>query len=247
MPDLAELYTASDSDPAQIVEFLRELASAYGLPQPLHVLDAGCGPGRLLAPLDRLRWQVTGMEPHPDFVASARAVAESSRRVSVLQGGFLDIGQTDEFDLVVAVNSSFAHLLTPAERAEALRRIRHALRPGGVVFLDLPNFLWILKNHRPPQPYTFQAHGEAVTLHRGQEIDFHAATFTTTDEYVFAHSGQSEARLVHRYGMATLPELQYHLAELGFEDARTFASYAARSPGRLDGPRILVAARRPLD
>ncbi len=75
MRNLADLYVASDSDGAHIVEFLRALASAYELPQPLHVLDVGCGPGRLLAPLDRLRWQVTGMEPHPDFVAFARAAA----------------------------------------------------------------------------------------------------------------------------------------------------------------------------
>lgn len=245
MRDLAELYFASDSDPAHIVEFLRALASAYELPQPLHVLDAGCGPGRLLAPLDRLRWQVTGMEPHPDFVASARSIAQSSRRVSVIQGGFLDIAQTDEFDLVVGVNSSFAHLVTPAERADALRRIHHALKPGGVVFLDLPNFLWILKNHRPPQPYTFEVQGETVTLNRNQAIDFHAATFTTTDEYVYAVSGQSEARLVHSYGMTTLPELQYHLDDLGFEDVRTFNGYASRTDERLDGPRILVAARKP--
>ncbi len=246
MPDLAELYIASDSDPAHIVEFLRELAAAYELPQPLHLLDAGCGPGRLLAPLDRLRWRVTGMEPNSDFVAASHSVARSSRRVSVLQGGFLDIAQCGEFELVVAVNSSFAHLLTPAERAEALRRIHDALKPGGVVFLDLPNFLWILKNPRPPHPYTFQAHGETVTLHRTQEIDFHAATLTTTDEYVFAHSGQSEARLVHRYGMTTLPELQHHLGAAGFEDVRTFNSYTSRTSERLDGPRILLAARKPL-
>jgi len=246
MPDLAELYIASDSDPAHIVEFLRELASAYELPQPLHVLDAGCGPGRLLAPLDRLRWQVTGMEPHPDFVASARTIARSSRRVSIVQGGFLDIDQANELDLVIAVNSSFAHLVTPAERADALRRIHHALKPGGVVFLDLPNFLWILKNHRPPQPYTFEARGDTVTLNRNQHIDFHDATFTTTDEYVYAHSGQSEARLIHSYGMTTLPELRYHLDAAGFEDPRTFTSYAARAPERLDGPRILLAARKPL-
>lgn len=245
MPDLADLYFASDSDPAHIVEFLRDLAFTYELPQPLHALDAGCGPGRLLAPLDRLRWQVTGIEPNPSFVASARSIAQSSRRVSVLQGGFLDVGQDGEFDLVIAVNSSFAHLLTPADRAEALRRIHRALKPGGVVFLDLPNFPWILRNQRPPQPYTFQAHGDTVTLRRSEEIDFHAATFTSTDDFIFAHSGASEARLVHRYGMATLPELQYHLDEAGFEDQRTFNSYAARSPQRLDGPRILLAARRP--
>ena len=245
IPSLGELYLASDSDPAPIVDFLRELAAGYGLPQPLHVLDAGCGPGRLLGPLERLRWRVTGMEPNPDFLAAARAAAGSSRRVTVLRGGFQDISQSDEFDLVIGINSSFAHLLTPADRADALRRIHDALRPGGVVFLDLPNFLWILKNFRAPEPYAFQAQGELVTLHRRHEIDFHAATFITTDEYVFARSGRCETQLVHAYGMTTLPELQHHLEDLGFEDLRTFNGYASRASERLAGARIMVAARKP--
>jgi SAM-dependent methyltransferase len=245
MPSLGELYLASDSDPAPIVEFLRELAAGYGLPQPLHVLDVGCGPGRLLAPLERLRWRVTGMEPNADFLASARAAAGSSRRVTVLRGGFQDVDQAGEFDLVIGINSSFAHLLRPAERADALRRVRDALRPGGVVFLDLPNFLWILKNFRAPEPYTFQAQGESVTLHRRHEIDFHAATITTTDDYVFARSGKAETQLVHAYGVTTLPELRYHLDELGFEDIRTFDGYDSPAGERLTGPRILIAARKP--
>lgn len=245
MPSLGELYLASDADPAPVVEFLRELAAGYELPQPLHVLDVGCGPGRLLAPLERLRWQVTAMEPNPDFLASARAAAGSSRRVTVLRGGFQDVDQHDEFDLVTGINSSFAHLLLPAERADALRRIHHALRPGGVVFLDLPNFLWILKNFRAPEPYTFQAQGESVTLHRRHEIDFHAATIITTDDYVFARSGKSETQLVHAYGMTTFPELRYHLEELGFDDIRTFDGYASRAGERLTGPRMLLAARKP--
>lgn len=242
---LSELYVASDSDPAPIVEFLRELAASYRLPQPLHVLDAGCGPGRLLGPLERLRWRVTGMEPNPDFFASARAFAQSSRRVEVVQGGFLDIGWSEELDLVVAVNSSFAHLLAPPERAEALRRIRDALKPGGVVFLDVPNFVWILTHYRQPEPYAFTAQGESVTLVRRHEIDVHDAAFITTDDYVF-EDGRAGDRLVHAYGIVTLPELLHHLAEAGFEDVRTFNGYASRVPERLSGPRIMLAARRPI-
>ena len=241
---LGELYMASDADPAPIVEFVRWLAESYGLPQPLHVLDAGCGPGRLLGPLERLRWRVTGMEPNPDFFAAARRFAESSRRVDVVQGGFLDVDQAEEFDLVVAINSSFAHLLVPAERAEALRRIHDALRPGGVVFIDLPNFVWILRNYRQPEPYTFTAQGETVTLVRRHEIDFHEAAFITTDDYVF-EDGRVGDRLVHAYGMATLPELRYHLEEAGFIDLRTFNGYASRADDRVSGPRMLIAARRP--
>ncbi|HEX8360782.1 MAG TPA: class I SAM-dependent methyltransferase [Longimicrobium sp.] len=243
MPRLSELYVASDSDPAPIVEFLRWLAESYGLPQPLHVLDAGCGPGRLLGPLERLRWRVTGMEPNPDFFAAARAFAQSSRRVEVIQGGFLDIDQSEEFELVVAVNSSFAHLVTPAERAEALRRIHDALRPGGVVFIDVPNFVWILTHYRQPEPYAFTAQGESVTLVRRHEIDIHEATFITTDDYLF-EDGRAGDRLVHAYGIVTRPELQHHLDEAGFTDVRTFNGYASRSAERLSGPRMQIAARR---
>lgn len=244
-PALAELYTASDSDPAPVVAFLQALAASYELPQPPHALDLGCGPGRLLGPLERLRWRVTAMEPNPDFFAAARAAVQASRRVEVRRGGFLELDDGDAFDLAIAVNSSFAHLLLPAERAEALGRIHDALRPGGVVFLDLPNFLWILKNYCQPEPYAFTALGQQVTLHRRHQIDFHAATMTTTDEYVFGEDEEASVRLVHAYGMATLPEIRHHLDEAGFEEVRTFNGYDSRGNERLTGPRILIAARKP--
>lgn len=244
-PALSDLYSASDADPAPIVAFLRALAEGYGLPQPLHVLDLGCGPGRLLAPLERLRWQVTAMEPDAGFVAAAQALARSSRRVRVRRGGFLELDEDREFDLVAAINSSFAHLRLPAERAEALGRIHDALRPGGVVCLDLPNLPWLLKHFRQPEPYAFTALGHPVTLLRRHEVDFHDATVTTTDRYVFADDGHPEVGFVHTYGMTTLPELRHQLDEAGFDDVRTFNGYDARADERLDGPRMLLAARRP--
>lgn len=244
MPSLSDLYTASDSDPAPIVAFLRALVESYDLPQPLDVLDLGCGPGRLLRPLERLGWRVTGMEPHPDFLEAARAAAGGSRRVTVRRGGFLDLEEHASHDLAIAVNSSFAHLLDPAERADALRRIHEALRPGGVVFLDLPDFPWILTHYRAPVPYTFELHGQAVTLDRRHEIDVHEATFTTHDEYRIEPEGRVEARLVHAYGITTFPELRHHLLEAGFSDVRTYRGYDSRESERLDGARMMIAARR---
>jgi SAM-dependent methyltransferase len=243
-PSLSELYTAFDSEPTRIVAFLRHLAESYRLPQPLRVLDVGCGPGRLLRPLERLRWEVTGMEPNPEFLASARAIATESRRIHVLPGGFQHIEDVEGFDLVLGVNSSFAHLLHPAERAGALQRIHRALRPGGVVFLDLPNFLWILKHGQAPPPFSSTLHGREVTLHRQHEIDYHEASVTTTDQYVFADGASATIELVHVYGITTLAEIETILAESDFVQVKTYNGYDSRATERLNGARMLVAAQR---
>ena len=244
-PGLSELYAAFDSPPHSIVAFLQYLAGAYELPQPLRVLDAGCGPGRLLSPLERLRWEVTGLEPNAEFAAAAREVARPSRRLSVRAGGFLDVDDRAAFDLICAINSSFAHLLTPAERSVAVLKMRDALRPGGVLFLDLPNFPWILMNFRAPEPDTAVVQGREVTLHRRHEIDYHDALFTTSDEYVFADGTDANVRFVHRYAMVTFPEIEFHLREAGFVELRTFNGVDSRAPERIRGGRILVAARKP--
>lgn len=242
MPGPAELYRAFDGDPGRIVRFLAWLAEAYGLPERARVLDVGCGPGRLLEPLAALGWEVAGMEPHPDFLAHARARAPRAR---VEPGGFGEIGFTGELDLVIGVNGAFAHMVTPAEREDAARRVFRALAPGGVVFLDLPNFHWILSNFRPPSEQESTVRGRRATLRRRSEMDVHAATFTTYEEY--AVDGLGTMEMTHVYGMASHPELAHHLARAGFVDARTFDGYDARTAGPLTGVRILLAARRPAD
>ena len=151
----------------------------------------------------------------------------------------------EAFDLICAINSSFAHLLTPAERHSAVLKMRDALRPGGVLFLDLPNFPWILKNFRAPEPDPSVVHGREVTLHRHHEIDYHDALFTTSDEYVFEDGGDANVRLVHRYAMVTYPDLELDLREAGFAELRTFNGFDSRAPRRIRGARILVAARKP--
>ena len=182
MADLAALCCAFDSDPSHIVGFLRWLADEHGLRPAPAVLDAGCGPGRLIAPLATLGWCVAAMEPEPSFRARAEARADEVG-ARVLAGGWNELDGEAEYDLVVGINGSFSYLSTPGERLDAFRRAFHALRPGGVLFIDVPNFFWTLTNYRTPEPFHSTLDGRAVTLTRTPEIDVHAATFTTLEEY----------------------------------------------------------------
>lgn len=282
----AELFRAFEADPSPVVEFLDWLAARYGLAgpdtgagtgarrpgaDPPRVLDMGCGTGRVLGPLARWGWRVTGMEPHPGFRAAAREVGEPLG-APVWRGGFNDLSRREAFDLIIACNSSFAHLVTPERRADALRRCREALRPGGVLLLDVPHYLWILYHYRPPRDVWAEWRGRPVRLRREHEVDTGAATFTTRETYAVFEEGAEvgpvgaevgpeagagrerhgsrapsplfEHQMVHVYAMITYPELVVALERAGFDRPATFSSYAARDPEPLEGERMMVAARR---
>lgn len=248
MADLnaAELYDVFNSDPAPIAAFLQWLAASSRLPESPRVLDVGCGTGRMFAPLAALGWRVTGMEP--DTAYRSRAV-DAARRAGgeVRPGGFGDVDADGEYHLLAGINSSFAHVLSGEERSGALRRAYRALAPGGVLFLDLPNFLWILRNYRPAEEQVRTQGLREFRLIRHHDIDFHAATFTTVEHYTVSGPGQAPQRVdkEHRYAMTALPDLLYLLREAGFREARTYRGYASRETERLNGARMLVSARKP--
>jgi SAM-dependent methyltransferase len=226
--DTGELYQLfmGEGDTQRVVAFLRWLVGEG----PARVLDVGAGTGRLLAPLEALGWDVVGLEPR----ASYRA-----QHGKIRPGGFADIDEDAIFDAIVAVNDPFAYLLTAAERRDALDRCHRALRPGGVLFLDLPNFLWILKNLRAPAPIE----KSGVRRVPSHEIDVHRAVWSHVDRFEIAADGSVVVDR-HDFAILTLPHVEEQVAAAGFAGVETFRSYASRASEALDGPRMLVAARK---
>jgi SAM-dependent methyltransferase len=247
MNDEADLYRAFDSDPAPVIDFLRRLVSVHPIPGPPRVLDVGCGPGRLFLPLSQLGWHVVGMEPNEAFFNRAQTVAEPLRHVEVRRGGFNDISAVASFDLILGINSAFAHVATPRERADAFARAFHALRPGGLLVLDLPNLLRILRQWAGPFEHKSILDERPVTLTRHHEVDDHRAMFTTFEEYIYTDEAGREVRFhkEHPYAITSFPELEYLLREAGFDEIRTFGSYAAREVEPVGPGRMIIAAGKP--
>ncbi|MDQ4098367.1 MAG: class I SAM-dependent methyltransferase [Actinomycetota bacterium] len=234
-----------DRDPVRELPFLQRLTRAYELPERLRVLDVGCGTGRLLRPLASLGWDVVGMEPHPHYVAMSRTVASDlPGKIDVVAGGFGDLEGVGEFDLVVAIGDPWWYLLTVDERADALARAHSSLRPGGVIFLDGPNLDWILEHYRTPTPSEVRHQGVLIRRSPRHEIDRQGRVWTHVDTFTVAETGE-EVSTVHRFAIVSIEEITTALASVGFDDVRTYPSWAALSPAPPEGSRILVAARRP--
>ncbi len=109
-------------------------AAAMHLPAPVgraRVLDVGCGSGVLLERMQRLGWEVEGVEVDPGGVAAAR-----SRGVAVRQG-MLEAQHFPEkhFD---AIHS--AHVIEHVhEPLSLLRECWRILKPGGTLVVLTPN------------------------------------------------------------------------------------------------------------
>jgi len=116
---------------------VREAAerSVLGLSRPADggvLLDVGCGNGAFLARMQRLGWQVAGVEPDPE----AAEVARRHPGVYVHAGTLHDAQFRDEQFDAVTLQHVLEHVLEPVE---TLRECARVLRPGGSIIVITPN------------------------------------------------------------------------------------------------------------
>lgn len=144
------------------------------------------------------------------------------------------------------MNGPFSYLLSTAEREDAGRRAFGALRPGGILVLDLANFPWVLKNYRPPPHDRRTTDGVTVTRIPTHSLDFHRCLWTHTDHFVVQGGDEDGVfEKVHRMSMLGFPEVARVLDLSGFDEINTYNGYDARQPEELTGSRLLVSARKP--
>jgi SAM-dependent methyltransferase len=107
---------------------------AHGL-RGRRLLDVACGTGKSFMPMLRLGYRVTACDISPAMVERARAKLGGRGEVRVADMRALP--WQHRFDAATCVDDSINYLLSLAEVVAAMRSVREALVPGGLVVFDV--------------------------------------------------------------------------------------------------------------
>ena len=104
------------------------------LPKPNkgdHLLDIGCGNGRLIVGLLEAGWQISGVELDPIAAKVARSIG-----IDVTQGTIESLKEeSDKYD-AITLSHVIEHVHDPRKLLQDVYRL---LKPNGVVYIETPN------------------------------------------------------------------------------------------------------------
>jgi len=240
--DLGEV----DADLTMIQQF----AARCGSP----ILELACGTGRVLLPLARQGYQITGVDISPAMLELARRklVAEHlAERVTLVEQDMRELELDGRFNLVLIAVNSFMHIPSTDDQLKTLSHIRRHLTPGGLLLLDLfnPDLSRLLDMHGQmaldkvmADPDTghrlMRFHADKVDLGQ-QTID---VTFVVDDISAEGHVQRTlfpfTVRYLFRY------ELELLLRHAGFEIEAIYGSYDLDEYAG-ESEKMIAVARRP--
>ncbi|NPV02059.1 MAG: class I SAM-dependent methyltransferase [Brevinematales bacterium] len=235
-------FYSGDSDPSAIRDFFRWLLGRKRPGGKLNIADIGCGTGRMLQLLAEDGHSVTGYEPDGQYYQAAKELENGN--IHVIQKGFTEIDGENCYDAILAINGPYEYLQTVDERALALEKCGRALKPGGLLFIEVINFPLILKNYKPLDDTTVEVNGDTIVRHARHEFDFVKCVMRHYDHFDRYRNGVKidEADKLHSFGIFTYAEMIYLLERHGFGEFETYNSFDARKPEALNNSRIRLSA-----
>ena len=147
--DYVRLWAAAGSF-AETDRMVDDVEALLEVPARAGILDVACGFGRVAGPLAGRGYRVTGI----DFSADQLRLAEERNPGPEYVRTDMRTPPQGPFDAVLNLFSSFGYFDDPADDAAALAAWARALRPDGVLVMELMHRDWLARRYgqEPDQP-----------------------------------------------------------------------------------------------
>ncbi len=244
--DLAQFYDADLKGHTEDLSLYREMAQRTGGP----ILEMMCGTGRVLLPLAKAGFQLTGVDLSLPMLEIARpkiAAANLNDKISLLHGDACTIALPQKhFALAFIALNSFMHLTKIADQLATLANMHRSLTSEGLLLLDLfnPDPVALAKeDNRMILDRQYKLNERLIVKFTASESDLATQTNILTyfyDEldaegHVTRQLSRFTIRWFYRY------EIEHLLARAGFQLQAIYGSYELDSYTS-ESPRLLVVA-----
>ncbi|QDV57485.1 class I SAM-dependent methyltransferase [Rosistilla oblonga] len=117
-------------------DFIEAAWAKFGDGPLKHLLEPGCGSGRLVVELARRGYDVTGFDlSEPALRYTRSRLRRIDRTAEVLNADMIDFSLPRKFDMAYCTMNTFRHLLTENDARSHLQMVADHLRPGGLYLL----------------------------------------------------------------------------------------------------------------
>ena len=251
--ELAAVYDALYADVDDVAFWRAMAASARDSP----LLELGCGTGRVLLPLARAGYEITGLDLSEHMLEYCRTrleaeATETRERVRLHAADMASFELGQRFGAIFCAFNSFHHLRTVEQQLACLERCHAHLLPHGILVLDLFNPDPAPAEGNGDEPTDAEASALVVEWGEGRRIRRWMSTCDydrrlqcneceMTYEIIDADGTTRRLtetfplRIVYRY------ELEHLLARCGFRVAALYGGYD-RSPFAEDSLGMIVVA-----
>ncbi|HEX8844553.1 MAG TPA: class I SAM-dependent methyltransferase [Pyrinomonadaceae bacterium] len=228
-------------------DFIEEMLSRRGVSQGARLLDAGCGTGRYAVELGVRGYIVDGLDQSSQLIAEAqKCAAAHALPLSFTVGDILALEAAPQYDAILC-RGVLNDLLDESSRQEVFHVFARALRPAGVLVLDVRE--WAATIRRKTDAPVFE---KLVETDLGQlafrsltELDRERRRLLVTERHALVKDNV-ETVSVYDFQMRcwTLEELEACLTRHGFAGAQYFGAYDARTAAGETDRLVCVAEKQ---
>jgi len=214
-------------------------------PAGCRVLELGAGTGRATLFLARAAARVVACDLSPELIAIARERLARLDNVRLFVADMRYLCLAARFDLVVAVDDPFAHLLLGGERDRALRAAAAHLAPGGRLILDAAWFSPHLRElaSRPEGLATERFRGGGAGQLRVREEVRCGAGRICQSLIEYRRDGAPAVAAGFRSRLWSLAEVGRRCRAAGLDVVSLWGGYDRRPFQRLTSSRLIVETR----
>jgi SAM-dependent methyltransferase len=221
-----------DRDYLEAGQFMKSLTSQLQLQSQAQILDLACGRGRHSIFLNRLGYNVTGVDLSESSIAFAKA------KLSHIKSGNLELGELGTgpvtldridfavhnmtesfpatFDAIFNLFTSFGYFDDPADNLKTIKAIKENLKPNGQGVIDFFNVHKVIGNLVPYDEKT----EKGITFKQSRRLE----SGSIFKEIHFEDDG-NRYHFTERVQALTLADFQNYFDEAGLHIENVYGSY----------------------